>query len=338
MKMKTLVTGGGGFLGGEIVRRLVARGEQVVSYSRSTYDWHRELGVKQATGALTDVEALANAMRGCDAVVHVAAKAGFWGPRDDYFNTNLGGTKAVLEACQKAGVPRLVYTSTPSVVHGGGDLNGVDESLDYPAQHESAYAASKAAAEKLVRQANGPKLATVALRPHLIWGPGDPHLLPRLLAKAKFGKLRKIGDGKNLVDTVFVDNAAQAHLLALDRLEIDSEIGGKAYFIAQGEPAPLWDTIEKMIIAAGGPPLPKKNVPQKVAMLGGAVCELLWKMLPLKGEPPMTRFVASQLSTSHWFRLENARNDLGYVPEVSFEQGLERLRQQCADEKTKNKQ
>lgn len=331
MTMKVLVTGGGGFLGGEIVRRLVARGDEVISYSRSTYDWHREAGVTQATGSLTDVNALENAMRGCDAVVHVAAKAGFWGPRDDYFTANLGGTKAVLEACKKAGVQRLVYTSTPSVVHGGGDLNGVDESLDYPAHHESAYAASKAAAERVVRQANGADLATVALRPHLIWGPGDPHLLPRLLAKAKAGRLRKIGSGNNLVDTVFVDNAASAHLMALDRLQIGSLIGGKAYFLAQGEPAPLWETIERMIIAAGGPPLPKKAVPKGVAMLGGAVCEMVWKTLRLKGEPPMTRFVARQLATSHWFRLENARNDLGYVPEVSFEQGLQRLRRAHAD-------
>jgi len=325
MTMKVLVTGGGGFLGGAIVRRLVARGDQVVSYSRSNYAWHHDLGVSSATGSLTDANSLTQAMHGCDAVIHVAAKAGFWGPKDDYFTANLGGTQAVLEACRRAGVTKLVYTSTPSVVHGGGDLNGVDESLGYPAHHESAYAASKAAAEQLVRQANGPTLATVSLRPHLIWGPGDPHLLPRLLAKAKAGRLRKIGDGKNLVDTVFVDNAADAHLLALDRLATSAPIGGRAYFIAQGEPAPLWDTIEQMIIAAGGPPLPARPVPKSVAMMGGALCEMLWKTLPLKGEPPMTRFVASQLATSHWFRLDQARHDLGYVPKVAFAEGLKRL-------------
>ena len=323
--MKVLVTGGGGFLGGAIVRRLVGRGDEVASYSRSKYQWHSDLGVHQAVGELADIAALTQAMQGCQAVIHVAAKAGFWGPRQDYFTANLGGTQAVLEACRRAGVSKLVYTSTPSVVHGGGDLEGVDESMPYPAHHESAYAASKAAAEQLVRQANGPTLATVSLRPHLIWGPGDPHLLPRLLAKAKAGKLRKIGDGKNLVDTVFVDNAADAHLLALDRLAINAPIGGRAYFIAQGEPAPLWATIEQMIIAAGGPPLPARPVPKGVAMMGGAMCELFWKTLPLKGEPPMTRFVASQLATSHWFRLDQARRDLGYAPQVSFAEGLKRL-------------
>jgi nucleoside-diphosphate-sugar epimerase len=219
-------------------------------------------------------------------------------------------------------VKKLVYTSTPSVVHGGGDLNGVDESMPYPAHHESAYSASKAAAEKVVLSANGAEISTVALRPHLIWGPGDPHLLPRLVAKAKAGRLRKIGDGKNLVDTVFVENAALAHILAVDKLCPEAQIAGKAYFIAQGEPRPLWETIERLIVASGGPKLPAKYVPKSVAMAMGGACELTWRFLRLKGEPPMTRFVASQLATSHWFNLGRAKADLGYQPEWSFEQGL----------------
>jgi nucleoside-diphosphate-sugar epimerase len=323
--MKVLVTGGGGFLGGSIVRRLSARGDQVVSYSRKAYQWHAPLGVTTATGELTDVAALAQAMHGCDAVIHVAAKAGFWGPYADYFTPNVLGTRAVLAACGQSGVNRLVYTSTPSVVHSGGDLIGVDESAPYPPHHESHYAATKAIAEQDVLAANGDKLATVALRPHLIWGPGDPHLLPRLVARAKTGRLRKIGDGTNVVDTVFVENAAAAHLLALDRLSPSSPIAGQAYFIAQGEPMPLWETIEKMIIAAGGPPLPRRGVSRKAAHRVGAVCEFLWKTLPLPGEPPMTRFVASQLASSHWFNLDRARIELGYQPEISFEEGLKRL-------------
>lgn len=323
--MKVLVTGGGGFLGGSIVKRLARRGETVVSYSRSKYQWHKEFGVESATGDLLDVNSLTNAMQGCNAVIHVAAKAGFWGPPAEYFQANLEGTKAVLDACRKAGLQKLVYTSTPSVVHGGGDLNGVDESMPYPARHESAYSASKAAAEKLVLNSNGPDLATVALRPHLIWGPGDPHLLPRLVAKAKAGRLRKIGNGANLVDTVFVENAALAHILAVDKLFPGSAIAGKAYFIAQGEPRPLWETIERLIVASGGPKLPEKSIPKPVAIAIGALCEFAWKTLPLKGEPPMTRFVASQLVTSHWFQLDRAKADLGYLPEWSFEQGLKSL-------------
>jgi nucleoside-diphosphate-sugar epimerase len=323
--MKVLVTGGGGFLGGSIVKRLIKRGDSVVSYSRSSYAWHKDFGVESATGDLSDVMALSNAMQGCDAVIHVAAKAGFWGPPSEYFQANLAGTEAVLNACRKAGVKKLVYTSTPSVVHGGGDLNGVDESMPYPAHHESAYSASKAAAEKVVLSANGAEISTVALRPHLIWGPGDPHLLPRLVAKAKAGRLRKIGDGKNLVDTVFVENAALAHILAVDKLCPEAQIAGKAYFIAQGEPRPLWETIERLIVASGGPKLPAKYVPKSVAMAMGGACELTWRFLRLKGEPPMTRFVASQLATSHWFNLGRAKADLGYQPEWSFEQGLKAL-------------
>jgi nucleoside-diphosphate-sugar epimerase len=323
--MKVLVTGGGGFLGGSIVKRLVKRGDTVVSYSRTSYVWHKDFGVESATGDLSDVMVLSNAMQGCDAVIHVAAKAGFWGPPAEYFQANLAGTEAVLNACRKAGVKKLVYTSTPSVVHGGGDLNGVDESMPYPAHHESAYSASKAAAEKVVLSANGAEISTVALRPHLIWGPGDPHLLPRLVAKAKAGRLRKIGDGKNLVDTVFVENAALAHILAVDKLCPEAQIAGKAYFIAQGEPRPLWETIERLIVASGGPKLPEKFVPKSVAMAMGGACELTWRFLRLKGEPPMTRFVASQLATSHWFNLGRAKADLGYQPELSFVQGLKAL-------------
>jgi len=324
--MRTLVTGGGGFLGGAIVRRLAARGDTVRSYSRSAYDWHGPLGVESFQGDLTDRTVLSAAMAGCDAVIHVAAKAGFWGPYSEYRHANVDGTLAVLEACRSTGVNRLVYTSTPSVVHGGRGLEGVDESQPYPDHHESAYAATKAEAEKAVLAANGPELATVAIRPHLVWGPGDPHLVPRLVARAKAGRLRKIGDGKNLVDTLYVDNAALAHELALDRLAPGSPVAGKAYFIAQGEPKPLWDTIQSLILASGGPILPERAVPESVAVALGGICEALWKTLPLSGEPPMTRFVAHQLATSHWFDLSAAKNELGYEPIISFEEGLSRLK------------
>ena len=219
---------------------------------------------------------------------------------------------------------RLVFTSSPSVVFDGKDMEGADESVPYPAHYEAAYPQTKALAEQAVLRANGPELATVALRPHLIWGPGDPHLTPRILARAKSGKLRRIGPGTNKVDTVYVDNAADAHLLAADRLAPGAAIAGKAYFIAQEEPRPLWDVINR-ILAAGGLPPVTRSVPVSVAYAMGAAIEASYRLLGLRGEPPMTRFIARELATSHWFNLTAAHRDLGFAPAVSFDEGMRRL-------------
>lgn len=322
--MKALVTGGGGFLGGAIVRQLLARGDAVRSLTRSRYPWLDDIGVEQTLGDLADPAAVAKAVDGCDVVVHVAAKAGIWGRRADYLATNVTGTQTILDACLTAGVRKFVYTSTPSVVHAGGDIAGADESLPYPDHFPAPYPETKAIAEKAVLAANGADFATVALRPHLVWGPGDPHLIPRLVARAKAGKLRRVGTRPVQVDVTYVDNAADAHLLAVDKLEPGSPIAGKAYFLSNGEPVDLWEFINRILELAGAPPA-TKSVATWQAKLAGRILETWYGTLRLAGEPPMTRFVAEQLSTSHWYDISAAKRDLGYVPRIDIDEGLKRL-------------
>lgn len=323
--MRALVTGGGGFLGSAIVRQLRARGDEVVSFSRGDYPELSRLGVEQRRGDLSDLNALVEAASGCDIVFHVAAKAGIWGDFQEYHLANVVGTENVIAACRINGIKRLVYTSSPSVVFDGSDVEGGDESLPYPAHFEAPYPHTKALAEKAVLAANSRTLATVSLRPHLIWGPGDNHLVPRIVAKGRAGALRRIGRRPCLVDMVFVENAAEAHLNAADRLAPEAPLSGKAYFISNGEPLPLWDMVNHILAAAGVAPV-TRSVPAGVAYAAGVVCESLWKSLRLSGEPPMTRFVAKELATSHWFDISAARRDLGYTPRVGLEEGLQLLR------------
>jgi len=322
--MKALVTGGGGFLGGAIVRLLVERGETVRSYSRGAYPELVRLGVEQLQGDLADRESLFRAAAGCDIVFHVAAKAGIWGKYAEFHAANVTGTENVIAACRHHGIGRLVSTGSPSVVFDGKDVEGGDESLPYPAHYEAHYPHTKALAEQRVLAANSPGLATVSLRPHLIWGPGDNHLVPRIVAKARAGKLRRIGDRPCLVDTVYVDNAAQAHLLAADRLVYGSAVAGRSYFISNGEPVPLWEMVNRILAAADIPPV-TRSISPNLAYAAGTICEALWTMFRLSGEPPMTRFVARELATAHWFDITAARRDLGYTPEVSIDDGLGRL-------------
>jgi 2-alkyl-3-oxoalkanoate reductase len=323
--MNALVTGGGGFLGGAIVRLLRERGEAVRSFSRGTYPALDALGVEQVRGDVSDTDAVAAAARGCDIVFHVAAKAGVWGPWDEYYRANVVGTENVLSACRIHGIRRLVFTSSPSVTFAGVDQNGVNESEQYPTKFLAHYPHTKALAERAVLAANGRGLATVALRPHLIWGPGDPHLIPRLVERARRGKLRRIGRESKLVDTTYADNAALAHVQAAGRLDEGSPVAGRAYFISQGEPESLWDFVNRVLAAAGLPPV-TKSVPVGTALLAGTVLEGVYRLLRQRREPPMTRFVARQLSTSHWFDLTAARRDFGYEPRVSTAEGLDRLR------------
>jgi nucleoside-diphosphate-sugar epimerase len=323
--MKALVTGGGGFLGGAIVRMLRERGDEVVSFSRGDYPELSALGVTQLRGDIVDGEALTAAAKGCDIVFHVAAKAGIWGRYEEYHAANVSGTESVLAACRARGIRRLVATGSPSVVFDGGDIEGGNESLPYPEHYAAHYPLTKMLAERLVLAANTPDLATVSLRPHLIWGPGDNHLLPRIIAKARKGRLKRIGMRPCLVDTVYIDNAARAHLLAADRLAQGSAIAGKAYFISNGEPLPLWEMVNRMLAAADIAPV-TASVSPRAARVAAAICETVWTLFRLAGEPPLTRFVASELSTAHWFDITAARRDLGYDPEVSISEGLHRLR------------
>jgi 2-alkyl-3-oxoalkanoate reductase len=260
----------------------------------------------------------------------VAAKAGIWGKYEDFYRANVTGTANILEACRANGIDRLVYTSSPSVVFDGGDVEGGDESLPYPSSYEAHYPRTKAMAEQLVLAADSSQLATVALRPHLIWGPGDNHLVPRILARGRAGRLRRIGDRANLVDTVYVDNAARAHLQAADRLAPGSAPAGRAYFISNGQPLPLWEMVNRILAAADLPPV-TRSIPPGLAYTVGCICEGLWGLLRLAGEPPMTRFVAHELSSAHWFDISAARRDLGYRPEVSTDEGLLRLREWLQD-------
>jgi nucleoside-diphosphate-sugar epimerase len=330
--MRALVTGGGGFLGGAIVRLLCARGDSVRSLSRGDYPDLAALGVNQIRADLADAKAVERAVEACDVVYHVAAKAGIWGRFDEYYKCNVVGTRNVVAACRAQGVRRLVYTSSPSVVFDGRDMEGVDESVTYPQHYDAAYPATKAEAEQHVLAANGPELATVSLRPHLIWGPGDNHLVPRIVARGRSGRLRRIGKRNPLVDSIYIDNAADAHLLAADRLGPGSPIAGRAYFISQGHPWPVWDLVNRILQAAGVPPV-TRSVPVGVARFAGTVLETAYRYWGIAVEPPMTRFLARELSTAHWFNITAARRDLGYVPRVSIEDGLARLATWLSDEK-----
>jgi nucleoside-diphosphate-sugar epimerase len=277
-------------------------------------------------GDVSDARAAASAAGDCDVVFHVAAKAGIWGSYDDYHRTNVIGSKNIIEACNEHRIEKLVYTSSPSVVFAGGDMEGVDESVPYASAFKAHYPKTKAAAEKLVLEAHSPMLATVALRPHLIWGPGDNHLTPRLIERGRSGRLCRVGRKPHLVDSIYIDNAAQAHLLAADRLEPGSPISGKAYFISQGEPMDIGELMNRIIAAAGLPPI-DRTISPAIAYASGFLLEMLYSALGKREEPPMTRFLAKQLSTAHWFDISAARRDLDYDPAVSIEEGLERLRQ-----------
>jgi len=322
--MKALVTGGGGFLGRAIVQQLRKRGDDVRSFSRHAHPDLKLHGIEQIQGDLGDSAAVEQAGAGREVVFHVAAKAGIWGQYKQYYETNVVGTNNVIVACRRNGVRRLVYTSTPSVVFNGRDENGIDESAPYAYHFLAWYPHTKCSAERAVLTANGPDLATVALRPHLIWGPGDNHLIPRLLERARHGKLIRVGSGKNLVDTIFVENAAEAHLLAADRLAPGSAVAGKAYFLSQGEPVSLWDFINRILALAGSPRV-TRSIPAWLAYAAGSAMEFRHWLFRRPDEPRMTRFLARQLSTSHWFDLTAARRDLGYSPRVSTEEGLKRL-------------
>ena len=323
--MKALVTGAGGFLGLYIVEQLVARGDRVRGFCRGSYPALDALGVETIQGDVRDREKVLTACRGMDAVFHVAAVAGMGGPWKHYYQINTLGTRHVLAACREHGVRRLIYTSSPSVTFDGVDQEGVGESAPYPGRWLAHYPHSKALAEQDVLAAAGTDgLQTCSLRPHLIWGPRDRHLIPKLIARAKSGRLRRVGDGKNLVDIVYVENAARAHLQAADSLTPQSKVSGRAYFISQGEPVNCWDWINEILGLAGMEPV-GKSISLSAARKIGTVCEALWSIARLRSDPPMTRFLAAQLATSHFFDISRARQDFGYQPAISTTEGMSRL-------------
>jgi 2-alkyl-3-oxoalkanoate reductase len=324
--MKILVTGGGGFLGRYVVKKLLAKGYAVRVLGRSEQPDLKEAGVDVIQGDIRDAKIVRAAARGVDVIQHIAAKAGVWGSWEDYYQINVIGTRNVLFACRELGTKRLVYTSTPSVVFNGESLHSVDESEPYGRNWLCHYAHTKRIAEQEVLEANDPGgsgLRTIALRPHLIWGVGDNHLIPRVIERARQGKLRIVGDGENMVDIVHVENAADAQIRAQVALERE-EACGKPYFISQGEPVVLWDWINELLEKLGIPKV-EKQISLPVAYRIGAVMEVVWKTFRLKGEPPMTRFVATELAKDHYFDITAARHDLGYQPAKSTEEGLMEL-------------
>jgi len=324
--MRALVTGGGGFLGGALARKLRERGDEVRVFGRGSYPELEAIGIDAARGDLADAEAVSAACEDRDVVFHVGAKVGLWGAYEDYFATNVTGTRNVLKACQEHGIRKLVFTGSPSVVFDGRDVEGWDESAPYPQRFDSHYSRTKAQSEEMVLAANHDRLATVSLRPHLVWGPGDRHLLPRVVARARAGRLYRIGEDNKRVDATYIDDAVEAHVLAAVQLSPLSEIAGNAYFLSAGDPRPVWEIVGRMLAAAGLPPV-KKSVPKRAAYVAADVCETIWRALQLSSEPPLTRFLVSQLTTAHWFDISAARRDLGWKPRVGLDEGMERLSQ-----------
>ena len=320
--LKVLVTGGGGFLGSAIVTLLVERRYHVRSFSRNHYPELASMGIEQIQGDVCDNNSIEQALRGVDLVFHTAAKAGIWGDYSDYYRTNVTGTQNVIAGCKKHHISRLIYTSSPSVVFNGTDMEGVNESVPYPATYHAYYPQTKAIAEQYVIKAAGQGLMTIILRPHLIWGPRDKHFVPRIIARAN--RLIRVGNGKNLIDTVYIDNAADAHILAADGLEKNPKLSGNMYFISQGDPVPLWDIINHILKAAGLAPV-RRSMPLRMAWLIGFILELAYRTFNISGEPRMTRFLADELAKAHWFDISAARKDLGYTPRISIKEGLRRL-------------
>ena len=334
--MHVLITGGGGFLGQAILERLLERGDQVTSLARGDYPALRALGAKTLQADLgADLSRLKAILPTVDALVHTAAKVGIWGDPKAFEAVNVQGTATLLQLAREAGVGRVVFTSSPSVTFGGHDSINAGPEEPYPDHYLSEYPRTKALAEQFVLAQNAPDFRTTSLRPHLIWGPGDPHLIPRLIERARAGKLRIVGDGTNMVDLTYIDNAAHAHILALDALDtghVDRDEGpaGKAYFISNGEPVNLWEWINGVLGALGIEPV-RKRISRKMAHRIGAMLETTWRTLGRPGEPPMTRFVAAQLATSHWYDMAPATRDFGYVPLVSMEEGMVRLLDTLSD-------
>lgn len=323
--MKALVTGGGGFLGGAIVRALLQRGDTVRAIQRGHYPELHELGVEAIQGDLTNAADIDAAASDCDIVYHVAALAGVWGDYDKYYQANVVATKNVIEACRKNNIRYLVYTSTPSVVFDGTNEDGIDESVPYATTFFNPYQETKAEAEQLVLNANDTALETVALRPHLIWGPGDRHLAPRLISRAKAGRLRLVGSKENKVDSCYIDNAVAAHLLAGSELQGDAKCAGKAYFISNGEPIAMSDLINKILATANLPPV-TKSLNKYIAYYISTIFERVYTVFEIEKEPLLTRFVVKQLSTSHWFDLTAAERDFSYNPTITIDEGMQRLK------------
>ena len=321
--MKVLVTGAGSMLMGRVAAHLLERGDEVVCLQRHPASFPGSEHAEQVLADIRDAERVAVAVEGCDAVIHGAARVGVTGSWDDVSSVNVGGTTHVLDAVRRHGVGRLVHVSTPSVAHTGSSLVGEGAGPAATGRRGAHYAESKALAEQAVLAAADGSLAVTALRPHLVWGPGDTQLVGRIVERAARGRLALAGTGAALVDTTYVDNAADALVAALDALHPTAACHGRAYVVSNGEPRTVLELMTRICAAAGIDATPRR-IPLRVAMLAGSVAERLWA---LRGdtEPPVTRFVAEQLGTAHWFDIAATRTDLGWEPRVGLDEGFARL-------------
>jgi nucleoside-diphosphate-sugar epimerase len=323
--MNVLVTGGGGFMGMALIKRLIAEGHKVTSFSRREYPLHWALGISSIQGDIIDAAAVENACTRKDVVFHLAARIGNWGNYKDFYATNVTGTGNVIEGCRKQGVSRIIFTSSSSVVFDGNDLEGVDETYPYPEKQLSFYADTKAIAERLILEANSESLKTISLRPHLVWGPYDTHLIPWILNNAASGNLRRIGNKEHFKDTTYIDNMTDALVLASNALDSNPAACGKALFITNGEPARVWDFINSIIQVAGYEPVTKK-IPEKLALSAAGISEWFHRFLRLDSEPFMTRYSIREFCSNHWFDISAARELLGYAPGVSYSEGFRKLK------------
>jgi len=333
--MKILVTGGGGFIGSALISELARKGFEVSSFSRKLYPRHLKLGINTFQGDLADPKSVESACRGVDAVFHNAAKVGMWGSYDEFSRTNVYGTQNVISSCLKCNVRKLIFTSSASVIFNGCDLENADENTAYPQKPVSAYTASKAIAEQLVLRANSKALNTIALRPHLVWGPGDTQLISGILNRARSGKLRRIGKEEYLIDTTYIENYVDAMLLAMEVMEKDPEVCGKPYFITNGEPIMTWDFINSILFAFGIDPV-KKVIPRTLAITMAKILEKTYLVFKPVSEPYITSLIVSELSSHHWFNITEAKEKLGYSPQVSNEKGFEILRSSITAETVKS--
>ncbi|WP_326558454.1 NAD-dependent epimerase/dehydratase family protein [Micromonospora sp. NBC_01796] len=318
--MKVLVTGASGMLGGAVATALVLRGDRVRVLQRRPSGL---TGVDEQRGDITDPAAVRAAVDGVDAVVHLAAKVSMTGAWPQFQEINIGGTTTLLDAARAAGVTRFVQVSSPSVAHHGTDLVGVGADRADPDRARGNYARSKASAELLALAADATDFAVVAVRPHLVWGPGDTQLVARIVERARSGRLALVGRGTALIDTTYVSNAAEAMVAALDRAP-DDAVHGRAFVVTNGEPRTVAELVDRICVAAGATP-PRLRVPVAAAKIGGAAVERVWSALRRTEEPPMTRFLAEQLSTAHWFDQRRTRAALRWSPQVTLEEGFARL-------------
>ena len=322
--MKALVTGANGFLGTWLVRELLSRNYEVTTMTRRSGAM-TEGQIRHACGDIRNAEAVEQACEGQDIVFHVAAISGIWGPWKLYHSTNTIGTRNVIDACLKHSVRKLVYTSSPSVTFDGQHQINQNETAPYATRWLAHYPHSKALAEQRVLDANDDRvLMTCALRPHLIWGPGDRHLIPRVIERARKRQLRRVGDGSNQIDATYVENAALAHVLSAEAMEVGSPVCGSAYFISHGDPVNCWGWINEILELAGVPKV-TKHISYRWAHRLGHALEAWHEMRNIKREPRMTRFLAAQLAKSHYFDISRAQRDFGYYPRVSMAEGMQQL-------------